>query len=116
MTALINPAITTRGVASRYSNPFKPALQRYRFLREWIGSTLNIHQASPELSMRSFWMNRLLHHAYAGSRNLTQAPWALPPTATREMHKEGAALVRGANSRVWERPCLGIGDGSIRRQ
>ena len=66
--------------------------------------------------MRSFWMDRLFRHAYAGDRVLTPSlitPSALPSRADGKSRAAPTCNVRVATAR---RLCLGIGDGGVRRQ
>ncbi|GFZ91248.1 hypothetical protein [Dyella caseinilytica] len=77
---------------------------------------MNIIQVDPEMTMRSFWMNRLFHLAYAGDRVSTQVPLSVPALPPKRGATERVLRAQATNSPRSQRLCLGIGDGSVHRQ
>jgi hypothetical protein len=71
---------------------------------------LSISQADSERIMRSFWMDRLRGHTDV-PHSAPMTPSAPPSPAIRKIP---AAPVRAEGA--IKRLCLGIGDGSVRRQ
>jgi hypothetical protein len=92
-------------------------LLKYRFCMGWYAHNLNINQVASEMAMHAFWMDRQLQPALAGGPLRRHAVLPVVTPQRDGPVRPGAGVAVAVNAAATStRLCLGIGDGSLRRQ